>query len=260
MNIPSQPTAVPVSSNPRGSLRAECALPEANAWLARLIGLQILLLAFAIAGSLSRARNTRVAPAAAAAGEVPVIDFPIEQVGAEATASENTGPEDDTPEAPAEPVVPELVETATVDNPAADLPIPNLVEALPAPPTERATPAPEVPVERSRPVARPSTRSPTGSPGDGTGTPSAPALFGGAGTGRFPLPPYPSEARRRGLEGNVVLLVEVSKEGQAGVPRIESSSGHASLDRAAVDWIRRRWRWEPGPPRHFRIPIRYQLQ
>jgi protein TonB len=85
-------------------------------------------------------------------------------------------------------------------------------------------------------------------------------LFGGAGTGRFPSPPYPADARRRGLEGNVMLKVEVSAEGQPGVPLIESSSGHAVLDRAAIDWIRRRWRWDPGPIRHYRIPFRFQIE
>ena len=61
-----------------------------------------------------------------------------------------------------------------------------------------------------------------------------------------PPPPYPSIAIRRGLEGEVLLLVEVDA---AGIPRsveIARSSGHSVLDRAARDQVLARWRFHPA--------------
>jgi protein TonB len=256
--------------SPRAFPAAEGPWPEGGDWFARLIGLQLLLVAFAAAGSWSRAWQSPVAPASLAADEVPVIDFPVEQAG-DAPASRDTLAEVADPlAAPEEAALPELVEATPVESQAEESPMPELVEALPAPaerpaftdgPAERPRPVPAA-ISTSSPqaAARPAVQAPRPGAVGGTGTASAPVLFGAAGSGRFPLPPYPSEARRRGVEGNVMLQVEVSEQGRPGVPRIESSSGSSSLDRAAVDWIRARWRWEPGPVRHYRIPISYQIR
>ncbi|MDT8334426.1 MAG: energy transducer TonB, partial [Desulfurivibrionaceae bacterium] len=60
-----------------------------------------------------------------------------------------------------------------------------------------------------------------------------------------PPPEYPSLARRRHLQGTVVLEVSVSAEGAVEELRVEESSGHKVLDRAALravgDWL-----FEPG--------------
>jgi protein TonB len=206
-----------------------------------------------------------------AADDVPVIDFPVEEAGDGPSSGDVVTEVANPVETAAEPAMPELVEPAPVESHPAESPAPELVEALPAP-LERPAAAVEAPREHPRPVANtasnarslavanPVARTSSPGVGGGTGTASAPVLFGSAGTGRFPLPPYPSEARRRGIEGNVMLRVEVSERGQPNLPRIESSSGSSSLDRAAVDWIRARWRWEPGPVRHYRIPICYQIR
>lgn len=47
-------------------------------------------------------------------------------------------------------------------------------------------------------------------------------------------PKYPREARERGEEGDVTLLLTVSAEGEVKTVEIERSSGVDSLDRAAV--------------------------
>ena len=62
---------------------------------------------------------------------------------------------------------------------------------------------------------------------------------------RNPPPAYPSLSRRLHEEGRVVLLVRVTAEGAAASVSIERSSGHARLDEAALDAVRR-WRFVPA--------------
>jgi protein TonB len=79
-----------------------------------------------------------------------------------------------------------------------------------------------------------------------------------------PKPDYPRQARRRGLEGQVVLEVEVRADGRPGRIDIVASSGHAILDRAALEGLRR-WRFQPA--RHggravdatLRVPVSFRL-
>lgn len=57
--------------------------------------------------------------------------------------------------------------------------------------------------------------------------------------------PYPESARRRGQEGTVRLEVLVKIDGRVGDVRLENSSGHRVLDRAALQAVRR-WRFKPA--------------
>ncbi|MFM7182960.1 MAG: TonB family protein [Verrucomicrobiales bacterium] len=265
-----QPTVDSVAPALRASPQEGGPWAHGSEWFARLIGFQLLVVAFALAGSWSRALHSPLIPAVAS-DEVPVIDFPVEQVGIGPLSNDTTAQISETVETPAEPMVPELVEAAPLESQPAESPVPELVEALPAP-AERPAAVVEEPRERPRPVvntasntrptapANPVARTSPPTTDGGTGTASSPMLLGAIGSGRFPLPPYPAEARRRGIEGKVMLLVEVSASGRPGVPRIESTSGSSSLDRAALDWIRARWRWDPGPVRYYRIPISYQIR
>ena len=75
----------------------------------------------------------------------------------------------------------------------------------------------------------------TGGAGDGT----VGALF-------MPSPDYPSSARRRGIEGIVVVIVEVQSDGHCENARVSESSGNDALDDAALTAIRK-WRYEPRP-------------
>jgi len=63
--------------------------------------------------------------------------------------------------------------------------------------------------------------------------------------GRCPPPVYPSSARRRGLEGVVVLWVRVSAAGELLDLGIEQSSGHPILDEAALRAVRK-WQFQPA--------------
>jgi TonB family protein len=78
--------------------------------------------------------------------------------------------------------------------------------------------------------------------------------------GDFPEPPYPRWARQQGIEGNLLVLVEVSSAGSPISVVIRESCGSTALDDHAVVWVRQRWSWAPGPPRRFLVPFIFQLQ
>ena len=60
-----------------------------------------------------------------------------------------------------------------------------------------------------------------------------------------PKPGYPMIARRRGLQGRVLLDVRVSAEGLALFVKVRESSGHEVLDEAAVNAVAH-WRFAPA--------------
>lgn len=68
----------------------------------------------------------------------------------------------------------------------------------------------------------------------------------GAGVVHAPKPPYPWEARRAGFEGSLVVNVDIDKEGLVRNAELSQSSGREDCDRAALDTIRERWRFEPA--------------
>ncbi|QID17047.1 energy transducer TonB [Nitrogeniibacter mangrovi] len=114
------------------------------------------------------------------------------------------------------------------------------------------------------------TRASAMPPGDPAGVaeapppPLVPPLFGLAYLAN-PKPVYPLAARRRGLEGRVVLRVRVSVEGRPVSTAVAHSSGHDLLDGAAVDAVRQ-WRFVPAhrgsePVEAFAlVPIRFSLR
>lgn len=81
---------------------------------------------------------------------------------------------------------------------------------------------------------------------------------------RNPAPVYPRLARERGYEGTVRLEVEVLASGRAGTVRVLEGSGHALLDDAAAQAVRR-WTFRPAQRWHtpvtllVEIPIRFRL-
>lgn len=66
-------------------------------------------------------------------------------------------------------------------------------------------------------------------------------------------PAYPPRSRRDGEEGTVVLRVELSEHGAVETARIQSSSGFARLDEAALTAIRG---WRCTPARRGGQPVR----
>lgn len=79
-----------------------------------------------------------------------------------------------------------------------------------------------------------------------------------------PEPKYPYSARKRGLQGVVVLSVTVAPDGSVAEISIHQSSGHKVLDRSAIKTIKN---WYFSPARlgdkpvvaRLQVPIRFQL-
>jgi len=73
-----------------------------------------------------------------------------------------------------------------------------------------------------------------------------------------PKPIYPPYARRRGIEGRVVLRVEVTAHGTAGAIAVVESSRHDALDAAAIKAVRH-WRFHPAERDGAAVPSRVQV-
>ncbi len=114
-------------------------------------------------------------------------------------------------------------------------PSPAPLAALPVPPVPAVTvPAPAMPaMPAAEPVVTPASTRAT--------------------SRRNPKPAYPTLAKRRGWQGNVLLAVEVLQDGTPGEIQVSKSSGRAVLDNAAIKAVKR-WLFEPA--RRGDMPIR----
>ncbi len=99
--------------------------------------------------------------------------------------------------------------------------------------------------------------------------------MGGSGTGMVreaiplykvnPPPRYPAAARRRGQQGTVVLSVHVDEHGRVSNLWLFESSGHISLDTAALQAVKD-WIFEPGMQggstiaMWVNVPVRFELK
>jgi protein TonB len=72
--------------------------------------------------------------------------------------------------------------------------------------------------------------------------------------------PYPTEAIERGLQGEALVLLFLDASGNAIAARIESSSGHALLDDAAVRAARTLRALPASAPREALLPVRFRLR
>jgi protein TonB len=78
-------------------------------------------------------------------------------------------------------------------------------------------------------------------------------------------PSYPLLARRRSYEGTVILDVLVGSDGTVDSIKLAQSSGHETLDRAAIKSVRK-WIFHPGKrgdealEMWVTVPIRFQLK
>ena len=76
---------------------------------------------------------------------------------------------------------------------------------------------------------------------------------------------YPSSAISQGLEGKLVVAVEIREDGTVGLYEIMHSSGHTMLDKEAVDAMTT-WKFNPamkeGKPVKtcIQVPIQFQLE
>lgn len=179
-------------------------------------------------------------------------------------------------EAPSdEPVAPEAVPPPDLDflNEPAETGVP----VAKTPP--RAESEPHARAKGAYSKLPPQTGSEGGEPSDhpapaGNGGPKGNANVGGAGgdTGGagdgtvgalyMPAPEYPRTARRKGIEGTVVVSIDVKPDGTCANAQILESSGCEALDDAAIEAIRK-WRYEahpgePASPRRVRFVFKLQ--
>jgi periplasmic protein TonB len=178
------------------------------------------------------------------------------------------------PKAEAEPPLPATPEPPRVvapEPPPVATPEPEPPRAAPSEPAPAPMPAPVAAPNASRPLTGPSVTaapdpgatsftlpaSPTPPPPAGAAPPStrpsaAAAIPSGSVTQRaIPRggyqyrPTYPASARNLGVQGTTLLHVLVADDGRVAEVVVKQSAGHADLDRAAIDAVRR-WRFEPA--------------
>lgn len=123
--------------------------------------------------------------------------------------------------------------------------------------------AADVPMVQSARLAFPATpERTTGREHEGAEGPPKPAVP--AAHAGNPKPDYPLLARRRGLEGRVLVRVAVRPDGTAESAAVVQSSGHDILDRAARTTIAQ-WRFRPASIGHkpvagtIDVPVVFRL-
>ncbi len=183
--------------------------------------------------------------------DIAILDFQP-SAGApgpqELAVAEEAPPEEDVE-------IPPLPEFAAVLTPAE---VPDLLELeTPPPPKPAAAPSPK---PKTEPRRSHKSSSAEHSVAGGGGNGGSPTVMSGIGGGRFPAPSYPSAARALRQQGMVRLLITVETNGLPTSVDVLSSSGFGSLDSAALDQVRRRWRWPSGAERRYIAPIRFELR
>lgn len=172
-----------------------------------------------------------------------------------------------------EPEVPPEQQPADTVEPEPPPPDPTPV-ATPPPPPPRLNPAPQrsAKATAAKNLADASPRSRNEGTGAPTGTGLGPTS-GAVSTGpryeaaylRNPAPPYPPAARRRSLQGRVLVHAVVGPGGDCARAEVRKSSGHPILDEAALQAVRG-WRFLPatrdGRPvaAGVEIPIVFRLE
>jgi protein TonB len=79
-----------------------------------------------------------------------------------------------------------------------------------------------------------------------------------------PAARYPAAARRKGLEGTVVLVLAIAADGTVARVELGESSGHEELDRAAEE-AAKEWRFDPARldgaavAHDVRVPVEFRL-
>jgi TonB family protein len=72
---------------------------------------------------------------------------------------------------------------------------------------------------------------------------------------RCPSPEYPRSALQAGAEGRVQMAVDLDSQGRVVGVRLANSSGDAELDRAVLETVRERWRFENVRGGASNIPV-----
>jgi protein TonB len=82
---------------------------------------------------------------------------------------------------------------------------------------------------------------------------------------RNPPPRYPQQARKRGIQGRVILKVLVGRDGRVADIGLQESSGHSILDNVALETVKG-WAFTPGRRGEdavemwIRVPVLFELK
>jgi len=197
----------------------------------------------------------------------PAAEPPAPAAWTEPLAEPAVVPEPEVPEpipesVPPEPE-PEISQPTPEPTPEPDAAVPFALPPPPAPskPLSRRPAAAETTLRGgSRPAARPVGSGSGSATGGATGVVrAAPDYL------RNPPPAYPAASRQTGEEGTVLLRVSVTEAGRPAAVSLARSSGHARLDQAAVQAVRR-WRFRAaqlgGVPMasEVEVPVRFSLR
>ncbi|MDB6174051.1 MAG: hypothetical protein JWL59_3362 [Chthoniobacteraceae bacterium] len=173
---------------------------------------------------------------------------PAEPIPAEPTPLEPVEPVQSVPASPIQPAPSQI--TAAVKAPS------KTAQASSA----KSNPAQTRSAARARPNASGHAQGAQGSGISGNGLGYTPPRF----RTRY-KPPYPEAARAQRLEGTVTLRVSVDARGRVAGVGIQLSSGHAILDRAAVNSVRS-WQFEPARSNgtavaaEVELPVRFRFE
>lgn len=159
-------------------------------------------------------------------------------------------------EAPAEilPAPPELPQIAEFE------PLPEIPEISPV--AAKPSPAPVQVIAKPRPTqaGKSTSTAKPAKPGGAPGTASPGASDSSRlAQGRMPKPSYPSQAKRAGQTGTVVIEFTVDASGRVISAYPKSSSGWPLLDTEAVRTVRR-WTFPAGGVMKLQRPIVFQLR
>jgi periplasmic protein TonB len=168
---------------------------------------------------------------------VPVVFTPPDQPPPQQTDQPQDQPEE-TRDAPLD--APVIATVVAADPTAVKFAVPVSGPVILAPARFAAPPPPQV----KAPPAQPTRFVPTGKE-----------------AGTYPWPrEYPRQALLQRQEGTVTLLVEVGADGAPTSVTVKDSSAYSVLDRFAVQWVRDKWRWPPGPVRQYYVPFEFHLR
>jgi periplasmic protein TonB len=78
--------------------------------------------------------------------------------------------------------------------------------------------------------------------------------------GHYPPPQYPSLALRNHYQGTVIVGLIVDGTGAVASAEIQKTSGYAVLDEAALEVVKKRWKFPPGPRRSYYWPCEFRLE
>ncbi len=78
--------------------------------------------------------------------------------------------------------------------------------------------------------------------------------------GTYPPPSYPNSALRNHEQGTAIIEIMVDASGAITSAKVFKSSGYGTLDDAALDVVKKRWRFPSGQPRWLHWPCIFQMQ